>query len=322
MKLNFCTLFNAAYLSRGIVLYESLVKAEPNAHLYIFAFDDACAEVLQKLKLAQATIVTLKEFENDKLLKVKSTRTSQEYCWTCASSTILFCFQNFNLENCTYIDADMYFYASPQVLLDEMPDGCSVLITEHRYTPQYDQSKTSGKYCVQFMYFKNNEDGLMVLNWWVDACLDWCFARVEDGKFGDQKYLDNWTTQFKGIVWELQHIGGGVAPWNIQQYNFVKKDGSLYLNELESTKNYPLVFYHFHGLQFYRFFGSRLLDSYELQKKQIAQIYKPYIQNLSDAKQRILQIDKSVKVLHQSDEVAFIKKAIELMKVKITKILS
>ena len=47
----------------------------------------------------------------------------------------------------------MFFYSNPRVLYDEMGAN-SVLITEHRYTKEYDQSATSGKYCVQFVTFK------------------------------------------------------------------------------------------------------------------------------------------------------------------------
>ncbi len=35
----------------------------------------------------------------------------------------------------------------------------SVLITDHRYTPIYDQSLKSGRYCVQFITFKNDKIG-------------------------------------------------------------------------------------------------------------------------------------------------------------------
>jgi hypothetical protein len=102
----------------------------------------------------------------------------------------------------------------------------SVLITDHRYAPEYDQSKGSGKYCVQFICFKNDDNGMKALKWWRDACIDWCFSRIKDGKFGDQKYLDDWTTQYSGVH-ELQHLGGGVAPWNVRQYLFDQINGII-----------------------------------------------------------------------------------------------
>ena len=113
------------------------------------------------------------------------------------------------MKRCTYLDADLYFFSSPEPIFSEF-NGRSILLTEHRYTKQYDQSVASGVYCVQFITFNADDDGLTALTWWRDACIDWCYARKEDGKFGDQKYLDAWPARFSGIH-ELQHLGGGVA---------------------------------------------------------------------------------------------------------------
>ena len=33
--------------------------------------------------------------------------------------------------------------------------------------------------------------GLKALKWWRDRCLEWCYARIEDGKFGDQFYIED-----------------------------------------------------------------------------------------------------------------------------------
>jgi hypothetical protein len=54
-----------------------------------------------------------------------------------------------------YLDADLYFFNDPKILIKELGND-DLLITEHRYTKKYDQSFNSGKYCVQFMIFKNN----------------------------------------------------------------------------------------------------------------------------------------------------------------------
>ena len=185
--INFCTLFDINFISQGLSMYESLKEHCKNDFtLYIFAFCDESYNLLKELNLDNVKVISLSELEEGipALLTVKNNRTKGEYCWTCGSASIKYCIEQFNLDQCTYLDADIYFYSDPKVLLDEMGDK-SVLITEHRYTPKYDQTNTSGKYCVQFVSFKNDEKGMRVLNWWVDRCIEWCYARCEDGKFGD-----------------------------------------------------------------------------------------------------------------------------------------
>ncbi len=292
--LNFCTLFDSSYMSRGVALYRSLEEQAADFHLYILAFDDTCSEVLTKLNLNKATVITLPQFEDEDLLRVKAERTRGEYCWTSTSSLILYCIKTFGLTHCTYLDADMYFYQSPELLLNEIPEHCSVLITEHRYTPKYDQSATSGKYCVQFMYFKNDTKGMKVLNWWRDACIDWCYNRMEDGKFGDQKYLDNWTIQFEG-VWELKHLGGGLAPWNCQQYSFEQTNNTFTAIEKKSGKIFPPVFYHFHGLRFYRKNSAIFADKYYLISPTVRKLfYYPYLKKIRAMEDEIKKVDSSV----------------------------
>jgi hypothetical protein len=262
-------------------------------HLYIIAFDDKAYEILNKLLLEHITVISLKGFENEQLLAVKPTRTRAEYCWTCTPSTILYVLKNYTVENCTYIDADLFFYSSPKVLFDEMGDK-SVLITEHRFTPKYDRNKIAGKYCVQFMTFKNNTDGLKVLNWWVDACLDWCYDRYEDGKFGDQKYLDDWTMKYKSIVHELQHLGGGMAPWNIQQYEIINDKNKLILRTIKNQIQFEAVFFHFHYVRFYE---NDLVDLgwLTLDKNIVYKLYVPYLKELDKALLRVQAIEPSFK---------------------------
>lgn len=252
-------------------MYQSLKKESDLFHLYIFAFDDRSCELLNKMKLEHVTVIPLNDFEDTELLKVKDSRSAGEYCWTCTPSTIKYCIDKYSLESCTYLDADLYFYSNPSVLIEEMGNK-SVLITEHRYTQEYDQSATSGIYCVQFMTFKNDANGMKVLNWWKDACNEWCFARVEDGKFGDQKYLDNWTTRFDGVH-VLKNLGGGVAPWNVQQYDI-------------SDKDFKLIFYHFHNFKFLN--NNKIeLGSYKIKKRDLQLLYAPYLKHLENIKNEL-----------------------------------
>lgn len=288
---NFCTLFDSFYLTRGLLMYESLEKVCPNFHLYIFAFDDKSYAILKALNLKHATIISLKEFEDEKLLAVKPTRSKAEYCWTSTSSTILYVINNFKVPSCTYVDADLYFYQNPKILFDEMGDR-SILLTLHRYPPKFNRSNTSGIYCVQFITFLNNKDGLEALNWWRDACIDWCYDRYEDGKFGDQKYLDDWTTRFKGVH-VLNHLGGGLASWNVEQWPFVSRKGNkiLFLDKSTNT-NFEAVFYHFHHV---RFFKNDVVDLGWRHPTMpvVANLYVPYMMGLTAAENKVKAIDSS-----------------------------
>ena len=246
---NLCTLFDSNYLSRGLALYASLQNVSNKFHLFVIAFDKQSYDYLQKASLPSLTVISLHDFEDNDLLEIKSSRSAAEYCWTCTPSAILYCLEKYNLPSCTYIDADLFFYDDPQLLLNEMNSN-SVLISEHRYTKDYDVSETHGTYCVQFMCFKNTNDGLTALRWWRERCLEWCYARLEDGKFGDQKYLDDWLKRFDGIH-VLRHLGGGVAPWNVQQYEFYTNNKKIYLKRKTDNTELPVIFFHFHGLRFY-----------------------------------------------------------------------
>lgn len=285
--LHFCTLFNKNYLLRGLTLISSLQKYEDDFHLYILAMDESSAHTLKELKLKNTTIIPLAEFESPALLAVKPQRSVGEYCWTCTPLLIKYCLERFQLTNCTYLDADIYFFASPRVLIKEA-SSYSIMITEHRYTPSYDQTKIAGKYCVQFMYFQNDEDGLRTLTWWQDRCLEWCYSRYEEGKFGDQKYLDDWLTRFNKVH-ELQNLGGGLGPWNIQQYK-LKKTSPLQLTEKRTGTQFEGIFYHFHGLKLFKN-GLCDLGYYRISEDVLSSIYAPYLRHMESLEQDLSRGD-------------------------------
>jgi hypothetical protein len=257
------------------------------------------------------TVISLDEFEDEELLLVKKTRTLNEYFWTCTPSIILYAFEKYNLDICTYLDADLYFFSSPSPLLEEL-DSKSILLTEHHYTPYYDQAELSGKYCVQFMTFRNDGRSKQVLLWWRSACNEWCYAKRQNGKFGDQKYLDDWPERFEGI--HVTKHRGILAPWNIQQYDIKQKDINLVVKSKSSTQEYDIIFYHFHHL---RFIDHRLIDlgGYRISHAAKKNIYYPYIHQLESMKWRYPTIDKVINI-HGVDKfpVANLKAFLRFMK--------
>jgi len=109
-------------------------------------------------------------------------------------------------------------------------------VTEHAFAPEYAANIRFGRFCVQFVTFRNSEPAKRILADWQRRCIDWCFAREEDGKFGDQKYLDEWPQRFPADVHILSRADRTLAPWNV-------------LHVSRRCGEARPALYHFHGLK-------------------------------------------------------------------------
>jgi hypothetical protein len=269
-------------------MYESLNDNTPDFHLYIFAFDDLTNEILHNLSLKKVTVVSLQEFETDELKKVKKERSIAEYCWTCTPSVISYVLEKHKTTDCTYIDADLFFYSDPSVLISELNEhNKNVLITEHRfsYFPRLYEEKRAGRFCVQFMTFLNTGSSLMVLDKWRKQCIDWCYSRYEDGKFGDQKYLDEWPEIYPNVH-ILNHLGGGIAPWNVRQYHFIRNGDQVSGIERKNGLRFEIIFYHF---QYVKMIGNGSFDIgwYLIPSNVRTLFYRQYIDKVTEIENRL-----------------------------------
>src|SRR5215210_975929 len=86
----YCTLFDSGYLTRALVLYESLRAVRAPFRLTAFCFDDEALEIFQRLTLDDVECVGLRELEEatPELAAVKPGRSRGEYCWTSTPCTI------------------------------------------------------------------------------------------------------------------------------------------------------------------------------------------------------------------------------------------
>lgn len=265
---HFATLFDSKFLPIGMALHGSLMAHAQPFHLWILCMDEEVEKQLKLISLTNVTLIPLKEIETQELLAVKSKRTLGEYCWTVTPFTPQAVFDRYpRVERVTYLDADMFFFNDPRILLSELDQsGKHILITEHAYDPKYDQTLRSGRFCVQFITFRRTQQAAKVMKWWQDRCLEWCFARVEDGKFGDQKYLDSWPGLFGDVVHIVQQVEQTLAPWNV--LFFEKKIGTI-----------NPVFYHFHALRIVSQNKVRLWLGYKIGKQGLG-LYDDYLKNL------------------------------------------
>lgn len=287
--MNFCTLFDSYYLDKGIALYRSLEAVSNDFSLYIFCFDDQSFEILNRMDFPHAIIIHHSRFETPELLEKKRERSKAEYCWTCTPVIIDYTLKNYDIESCANIDADLYFYSDPRILFEEIDkEAGDVAIVEHRFKNNaYGKKleKRNGKYCVQFNYFRKNENGQKVLEWWKSKCLEWCYDIPEPERMGDQKYLNQFRDLFDG-VYELKHLGGGVAPWNLEQYTIASLDGKgIQMCDCSGNK-FPLIFYHFQNIRYLP--GRKVNIKSQTKNKNLKYlIYIPYLKEIENIR-RIL----------------------------------
>lgn len=238
--IHYATYFDRHYLPRGLTLYRSLDRQSPPFVLWVLCLDDETYAALVRLRLTRVVLIPLGDLERwDRgLLAVKGNRESLEYYLTCTAPLLLYIFEHqARVEAVTYLDADLYFFDSPGGVFDAVGQS-SIALVEHRFGADPGRERSFGTYNVGFVLFRRTAAGLSALRWWRERCLEWCFERFEDGKFGDQKYLDDWPTRFGGVT-VLDHKGVGVGPWNFFNHDLQVRDGGIRVD------GDPLVFYHF-----------------------------------------------------------------------------
>jgi hypothetical protein len=264
---HYVTLFDSLFLPQGLALHASMQRRLTDFRLWVLCVDDEAHALLTQLALPNVSLIALSAVETPELLAVKPGRSKGEYCWTLTPFAPRFVFEaDASVRRVTYVDADLWFLKNPAPIHAEFAaSGAGALITEHAYAPEFDQSDRSGQYCVQFMTFDRVE-GEPVRKWWEERCVEWCFARFEEGRFGDQLYLNDWPERFGARVHVLQRIELAQAPWNATRFPYSEA-----------------VFYHFQSL---RLLPGRRIDLgviYPLNEPLRRNVYAPYIADLTAA---------------------------------------
>jgi len=271
----YCTYFDKGFLLKGLALHASLIRHNPKAELWILALDKYTENILNKMNLKGVTVVPLRDFEDKQLLAVKASRHPVEYYWTCTPSWVLYIMKKRpDAKHVIYLDGDLYFYSNPDKGVLEIGDK-SLLVVEHRFPKGREgMAKTSGVFNVAFNVFKNDETGITCLKRWRNQCLDWCYWKPEDGKLGDQMYLNEWPKLYGKNLVISENVGVDAAPWNISQYKITDKDSNVYINRDQ------LVCYHFHQFQILGPDHFNRVLGYTLSKEAIKHIYEPYEEEL------------------------------------------
>jgi hypothetical protein len=277
--LHLATYFDVNYLSRGLTLFNSLKKYCEEFELYVVCLDEITLDYfLNSINIYPGLIpLSLNEIEefDREFEECKKNRSTIEYYFTLSPCLPLYILKKYNLPHICTLDADMVFFSSPSIIFSYL-EKYSVLITPHNFSKELKSFELYGLYNVSFQIFKNDTYGVECLEKWREQCINWCYDILEDGKYADQKYLDNWEIQFNGVC-PIDIPGIGVAPWNINSYSVTFKENQLFVNDSK------LICYHFHGL---RIIDKHLvvhgMNKYgvNITKVITSYVYKPYIKSL------------------------------------------
>jgi hypothetical protein len=234
---NYCTHSDINYLHYGLALYESLKMHSDSFVLYYLCDDEQTYEKLSSLSIPDIVPISLENLkkENADLRRAISlppsaearnvaSRTArdptemQSY-WMLTPYFTQYIMNSGCLDDILYIDADIYFFNSPEVVYEEVGNK-SVGIVRHRipYNPEV------GEFNVGIVYFRNDLKGNQCLDWWRACLLDPNNEFYSThGMCGDQKYLELFPVLFgEENVGVIDKLVGHIAPWNLNHQKYEK----------------------------------------------------------------------------------------------------
>lgn len=289
----YCTYFNSYYIDKFRALVHSMEEHCGNFVLYCVCMDNTAYDYICSQNKDHYKPVLWSEYElmDDALAGVKKQRSMLEYFFTCTASICHYMLQKLpEGELLNYLDADMYFYATPEPIFKEM-ENKSIGIIAHRFWGLGRLYNKYGRFNVGWVSFRNDETGRNCVQHWREQCIDWCFDKLEDGKFADQKYLDAWPFVYGDKLKVIDNIGANVAPWNVGQYKLEKQKGNILINGT------PLIFFHFASFKKNEkgYYISRCATYYTPMKGILRNdIYQPYV-DLLEQNNAVMQPKKTLK---------------------------
>ena len=93
---------------------------------------------------------------------------------------------------------------------------------------------------------------------WGNNCINWCYDYVEDNKYADQKYLDDWPKDYENV--KVLSSKYNVAPLNLNDKDILINENKFFI------KKNRIIFFHFHGLVLYDKFYSTGFSLYNKKK--------------------------------------------------------
>jgi hypothetical protein len=285
-SVKYCTLFSLDYALQGLTLVGSLIDVGVNPEdLWILCLDDLTYEIVQLQLPPEVNSINI---NNDQEIKEKfsnylNKRSRSESIFSIKPLFVGRILRALKQDEWViYVDADSFFYTNCSSLA-QMPTQESILLSPHFYPTEMNQNV--GKFNAGFVGFKKSDVGLDAVDYWTQACSQWCSVKKENGLYADQKYLEfiqnKWTkeTAFtpKGI---------NFSTWSFSKDSKIvqTQEGRFMIDDIE------IIHFHFHGFRHSRFLSilginryEKLSDANSIKKL----LYQKYMNQLSIHRRKI-----------------------------------
>jgi hypothetical protein len=259
--INFCSYFDKNYLSRFLVLKDSIDVFKPEYNYFVLALDNFVEDFFQKQKIKNIQVISLKDLEQEykDLIIAKNNRDLIEYYFTLSPFLPIYIFEKFKSTNLIYVDSDFFFYKDP-IQFSNQNINSSVTLVKQNANLKY------GIFNVGLIQFNFNfSETYKILKIWSQECLNSCTDKVDlkNNVYAEQKYLDKWIFELKNLK-ILSPECSVLSPWDSNQV-------------IEKNINNILAF-HFHGFLYKNNFFYSGFSNYNksLSEKILNNIYIPY----------------------------------------------
>jgi len=265
MSMNFCSYFDKNYLSKFLVLRNSIETFTFEYRFFVLALDNYVEDFFKKNKIKNIEVISLKDLEQSykDLIVAKKNRDLIEYYFTLSPFLPIYIFEKFKCMNIAYVDSDFFFFKNPTKLFQENLNN-SVTLIRQESEPKY------GLFNMGLIFFNFNfSETLGILNTWSQQCLDSCpdIPNTNKNIYADQKYLDEWFLRLRNIK-VLYPEYSVLSPWDTNQ-------------KIEFNIDNIFAF-HFHNFQIQNnFFYSGFSNYFKKPSKIILnKIYIPYAKHI------------------------------------------
>lgn len=216
-------------------------------------------------------------------------RTQHERMWAARSDLTATLLEDGAASVCQ-LDADLMFFSSPErdfAAVDAA--GAPAGVMPHYFAGAShklpgvttETHEIYGRYNSGFVFLRD----AALARRWADQTRAWCYFRLEDGKFADQPYLNDWPA--RGAIAFAPHVAPG--PWTSKWFRPIPKGNDVLIREAQLTDTRvgarPLVAWHFSSLKLDPNLNIQQLANaeYAIDPEAMRAIYAPYIAALIEA---------------------------------------